>query len=146
MTKQISGNNRVARYCKKKQIENGTPMPAAFELQYKSKEKKVEEFLSVNWIEYFGPELEQSMKDVRREFKKRYYKIDKKGQFAILSVEKIMSITTKDGTPLWVNDLEDEGYPSHSGVCGYRNDLDILIMLSDLVAPDDMRPAIPPVL
>lgn len=42
---------------------------------------------------------------------------------------------------VWVEDLEDDEFPSHAGICGYTSaDLDVAVVLSDMVEEDDMYP------
>ena len=49
MTRELYGSNHVARHCSAICIKpNGTPHPTAFQL------RKNEQFLLVNWLEYFG--------------------------------------------------------------------------------------------
>lgn len=115
--------------------ENGIPMPATFKL------RDIDEYLSVNWLKYFGmSDVKNNMAYVRKEFDK-HREITNSGRFAVLNVDNLKSmIKNKLGKTLYVKNLQEEEYPSHAGIEGYTNDDDVRVMISEMIRKDDMYP------
>ena len=137
MTKPLCSYNHVARYCSATRLSNGFPMPAAFEL------RDDEDFLSSNWIEYFGMmDLELGMNKVREEVCK-HHSTTENGRFAILNVgEAKKTISHKHGVELRIEDLEEKDYPSHTGIWFPRDVLGIALALSEMIKQQDMHSGI----
>ena len=136
MTKALCDESHVARYCTFSRLEDGHPLPAAFSI------RSDEDFLSSNWIEYFDmTDLENGMKKVREEFQK-HHSITKKGRFVVLNVgDTKKTIKIEHGTELWIEDLQEEDYPSHAGIWFPQEDnLVISTMLCEMVKPHDIHP------
>lgn len=139
MTRQIRDDDHVSRYCTRMRIdEDGTPLPAAFTL------RRTDEYLSVNWLEYFGvSDIEHNMVHVRKAFGK-HYTIRASGQFAVLNVGDVKATIKESlGRVLSITDLQEDDYPSHASIDGYTvNDDHVPIALSEMVEKDDMHPGI----
>lgn len=139
MTKYVGDDDHVARYCTPMRIdEDGTPLPAAFEL------RETDEYLSVNWLEYFGvSSVRDNMAHVRKVFSK-HHSISTNGQFAVLNVGDVRRLASEElGRSLHAIDLQENDYPSHAGIGGYvADDDDVPIALSDMVGKGDMQPGI----
>lgn len=136
MTKEISDDDHVTRYCKGNHIgTDGIPLPAAFEL------RDTDKYLSVNWLEYFGTsDVEENLTHVRKEFIK-HHSIATNARFAILNVKEIKSTIKKEfEIMLSIQDLQEEDNPSHASIEGYTNDEDVLNTLSSIIEKDDMYP------
>ena len=114
--------------------ENYKPSPAAFKL------RDTDQYLSVNWLEYFGmQDMEANMSHVREDFKSHHSSV-KSARFVVLRVGEIKSkVKEYAQRDLHVKYLEESDYPSHAGIEGYtRNDKKIQIALSDMVKKDNM--------
>ncbi len=138
MTKPLCSDSHVARYCSATRLNgNNLPMPAAFEF------RDDENFLSSNWIEYFGmPDLERGMKKVREEFG-RHHSTTTNGRFAVLNVgDAKKTINSEHDNELRIEDLQEEDYPSHTGIWFPRDTLGIALTLSKMVKPEDMHSGI----
>lgn len=128
MVKELPSNSNVTRQCTPTQISNGRPVPAAFEL-------KGHDYLSVCHIEHFLKTSEvDNMLELQKEFIS-HRQIGPNDQFAVLNVGNIVKkILELVELKIWVNDLEEDAFPSHSGIYGYgEDDLDVPIVLSDAV-------------
>ncbi len=112
MTEPLSSDNPVARYCLASRLgKNNLPIPGAFEF------RDGEKFLSSNWIEYFDMvDLESGMKKVRDEFG-RHHSITSNGRFAVLNVgDAKKTVNSEYGIELEIEDLQEDDYPSHTGI------------------------------
>ena len=136
MTKALCNESHVARYCSFSRLKDGHPEPAAFMI------RNDESFLSTNWIEYFEmPDLKKGMKKVRDEFQK-HHNMTKKGRFVVLNVgDTKKTIKIGHGTELRIEDLQEESYPSHTGIWFLQEDnLVISTILSEMVRPHNIHP------
>lgn len=137
MTKEIRDDGHVVRHCKRNHIDtDGTPLPAAFELRVN------EEYLSVNWLEYFGTSsIEENLVCVCKEILK-HRSTTKRERFVVLNVKDVKSTIKKEfDITLSIKDLQEEDYPSHAGIWWYTNDDDVLHELAEIVEKDDVYPA-----
>jgi len=111
----LPDQDHIARYCKPKTLnENGRPSRTAFML------KPDEDYLSVNWLEYFGEiEREEQLNKIRRHI-----------QLSLASTLKHVHINSGmiDVSVLHEPTSED---PSHSGIHGYGYEDDLI---ADLIA------------
>ena len=137
MTRELYDSNHVARHCSPMRINaNGTPHPSAFQI------KKNEQFLSVNWIEYFGKvNPADNVAKVGEEVCKHRDISSKSGRFAVGVGDAKRTIAEKHNKILSFKDLQENSYPSHAGVYGYTAcDLSVAHTLSEMVRPNDMYP------
>lgn len=138
MTNELYDSSHVARHCSAMRIKtNGTPLPAAFQL------RKNEQFLSVNWIEYFGrANTADNMVKVGEEVCKHRDISGKSGCFAVINVGGAKrTIAEKHNKVLLFKDLQESNHPSHAGVYGYTaSDLGVAHTLSEMVGRNNMYP------
>lgn len=136
MARKLGSRDHVARHCSPTQInKNGTPRPGAFQI------KESEEFLSVSWIEYFGgASVADNMVGVREEVSKHRNIYRKNARFAVIDVESAeRTIMSKCDKILLFKDLQENGYPSHAGIYGYKTrDIGVAHTLAEMVGQNDM--------
>ena len=106
--------------------------------------KQDEEYLSVNWLEYFGEtDLGAAVERVREVFRSKNYQVRPNGRFAVLNVGAAKTAVREGvGQSLHINHLpvDDE---SHSGIFGYASeDLAVAVELAALVTHQDVQPAV----
>jgi len=114
---KIEDEHHVSRYCKPSSIgEDGLPLSSAFRLRSK------EEYLSVNWIEFFEKlDIPQAI-DCVREVVQRKMDIKFKGRFVSMHVGRLKQIVSIKSTgPCDVIHLPTKNDESHSGVVGYND-------------------------
>ena len=114
---EIDGEHHVSRYCRPLSIgNNGKPKAEAFQLR-----EDRDEYLSVNWLEYFeAQERSQAIDCVRQTFVNKGFSISTNGRFAILPVGEIVAlISGLSSKPSRIEYLPEEDDPSHCGVFGY---------------------------
>lgn len=135
---QIGEKHHVTRYCKPMSVDdNGLPMASAFKLRYK------EEYLSVNWLEFFETsDLPQRIDFVRKAFRDKNYTIKPNGRLAVLRVGEVKDLISRLGLyPVRVEHLPGKNNPSHSGIFGYTaSDRLIALEIAGLVRITDMYP------
>ena len=130
----------LSRYCRPGAVgRDGLPLSAAFQL------KAGEEYLSVNWLEYFqAPDQETAVARVRAVFRSKGYSIRPNGRFTVLGVgiaKKTVSAVT--GRSSRIDHLPSDDDPSHSGIFGYTvDDLAVAAELKTLVGHADVHAAI----
>ncbi|MCY3630964.1 MAG: hypothetical protein OXI05_10745 [Bacteroidota bacterium] len=103
--------------------------------------KDNEEFLSVNWIEYFkGLSKEQAIDRVRDAFRKKNYRIKRSGRFALLKVREVKTVISDlSPSPFKIEHQPEENDPSHSGISGYTaSDEFITLAIKNLVRSEDV--------
>ena len=84
---EIDEKHHVSRYCKPLFIDDGLPSAEAFVL------RDNEEYLSVNWLEYFNtPNLTQAIDCVRQVFRDKGYSVGIKGKFVSLKVRELKDV------------------------------------------------------
>ena len=134
----LSDNDHISRYCKPSTVEHGIPMPAAF------LPRPNEEYLSVNWLEYFSePTLDAAVDEVRRVFSQKGYRIVPNGRFAVLNIGAVKTASLDNvGRILSIDHLPLSNDQSHAGLLGYTSDdLAVAIELAALVTQQDIYPA-----
>ena len=105
-----------------------------------------EEYLSVNWLEFFGSlERETAVQSIRGVFHSKGYRLRRNGRFAILNIEDIRELSHEIGkSSLRVEHLPLENDASHAGILGYTaDDFSIALEIKALVGTKDVYPAIP---
>ena len=128
--KELDRNNHVARNCGYTTLLNDRPTGVAF------LPKADHEFLSVNWLEFFG-EVGQAdqIEGVRQALANKGRSIGKKSIFAVLNIGRLLDDIreeSEDGRDLRVyleNDIPED--PSHSGIHGYNHEDNLI---ADLIA------------
>ena len=110
-------------------------MAAAFEL------RPGEDYLSVNWLEYFGaPSVDAAVESVRNAFRAKDFSLSPNGRFAVLNVGTIKSaISGAVADTARVEHLPVDNDESHSGVLGYTpDDLAVAVAIRELVGRENM--------
>lgn len=122
----LPDQDHIARYCKPKTLnENGRPSRTAFML------KPDEDYLSVNWLEYFGEiEREEQLNKIRRHIQ---LSLASTGKLAVLNVGKTLKHVHINSGMTDVSVLHEPTSedPSHSGIHGYGYEDDLI---ADLIA------------
>ena len=130
---RIDETHHISRYCKPSSIdkEKQLPLASAFKL------REGEEYLSVNWLEYFEAEdLNQAIDFVRQAFRDKNYSVKHNGRFALLRVKEVKNMI------LGLRYLPSKNDPSHSGIFGYTaSDRLIALKIAELVRTEDVYPA-----
>lgn len=136
----LPDDHHFSRYCKPTAVgRDGLPTAAAFEI------RPAEEYLSVNWLEYFDtPDLRTAVERVRESFRRKHYQVRRSGKFAVVNVgaavEAVEKAVGRRGRVEHVPLGDDE---SHAGLCGYAaDDLAVAVELRALVRPEDVHPAV----
>ena len=136
----LPDDDHLSRYCKPSAVaRDGLPMAAAFEL------RPGEEYLSVNWLEYFGaPGLDAAIEAVRNAFRAKGFGLRPNGRFAVLKVGTIKSaISGAVAGTARVEHLPIDDDESHSGVFEYTaDDLAVAVAIRELVSRENMHPAV----
>ena len=135
----LPDEDHVSRYCKPSTVEHGMPMSAAF------MPRPSEEYLSVNWLEYFGkPTLDSAIDKVRAVFSEKGYRVARNGRFAALNVGAVKgAVPTDIGITLSINHIPFDDDQSHVGILGYTsNDLAVAVELVALLTQQDIHPAV----
>ncbi len=114
-------------------------MPAAFEL------RPGEDYLSVNWLEYWrARDFETAIEHVRDVFRTQGFGLRANGRFAVLNVGAVRTAVSENvngvGNVRRVPLADDD---SHSGVFGYAtDDFAVAVAIRALVTRDSVHPAI----
>ena len=116
---------------------DGLPIAAAFEL------KPNDDYLSVNWLDYFG-DHDIEIERVREAFHRKGYRLRKNGRFAEISVgAAIAAVAEVVGRPGWVEHLPEDDDESHAGLHGYvESDLAVAVELRALIQHEHICPAV----
>lgn len=124
---EIYDGDHVSRYCSPLKVgKDDRPLPAAFDIGAS------EEYLSVNWIEYFKmPSLDKGMKMVEDKLSKNYT-IKEKGLFAVFNIGDAKAVINQySETAARIEHIPEPNNESHAGIYGYTsNDLDVTTALS----------------
>ena len=137
---KIPNEHHVARYCKPSTVEREIVMASAFQ------PKPDEEYLSVNWLEYFGvQDVERAVQCVRLAFGQKGYMVRKNGRFAVLGVDEVLRVIHQAfHRSLAIEHRPTSDDPSHAGISGYgMEDIEIATELCLLLDNDDVYPAVP---
>ena len=135
----LPDNDHVSRYCKPSTVERGIPLSAAF------MPKRGEDYLSVNWLEYFGePALDTAIDRVRQVFRDKNYQMRPRGRFAVLKVGDVKTAALESVRhTLDIDHLPLSDDQSHAGIRGYGSeDLAVAVELAALVTRQDVHLAI----
>ena len=137
---ELPDADHVSRYCKPATVgQDGLPIAAAFEL------RPGEDFLSVNWLEYFvAPNHEAAVGHVRNAFQAKGYRLKRNGRFAALNAGTVKAAVseTVDG-PARIEHLPVDDDESHCGVFRYAaDDLAVAVAIKALVSAESVFPAV----
>ena len=136
---EISNDHHVSRVCGASKLrEDGTPSGTAFEL------RNNEEYLSVNWLEFF-PETSKNeqLQKIREDQNNKGRTLPSRGKLAVLNVgrtaQEVLEVTEQKINLLFIHEPEDLD-PSHSGIYGLEEDD---LILTDTIANSvlEMLPA-----
>ena len=134
----LPDEDHVSRYCKPSTVEHGMAMSAAFI------PRPSEEYLSVNWLEYFDePTRDTAIERVRAVFSEKGYRVSRNGRFAVMNVGAAKGAVPKDmGLTLSISHIPLEEDQSHAGILGYTShDLAVAVELVALLTQEDIYPA-----
>lgn len=84
-----------------------------------------EEFVSVDWLEYFEGDLTDQLNGVRRALSARMT-LGAHAKLAILNVGETKAAGAKNGKSLVIKTISEPNDPSHSGIYGLTPDDDII--------------------
>lgn len=132
----LPDDNHVSRYCPPSQVEDGWPLLGAFQLRHG------ENYLSVNWLEYWMKSTQEEAVDcIRGEIALRR---KSNGRFAILNVGEIKTtVGSVIGHRPPITHQPAKAIDSHSGIFDLpADDEEIAANLSLLVRQDCVFPAI----
>ena len=136
----LPDDHHCSRYCKPTAVgRDGLPTTAAFEI------KPDEEYLSVNWLEFFGTQdLAAAVELVREAFHCKRYRVRRNGRFAVVNVgAALAAIAEADGRRGRVEHIPLENDESHAGLYGYAaGDLAVAVELRALIQTQHVHPAI----
>ena len=136
----LPDDDHVSRYCKPSAIaRDGLPLAAAFEL------RPGEDYLSVNWLEYFGASnFDAAIESVRNAFHAKGFRLKPNGRLAVLNIGTVKAAVSGvvAGT-VRVEHLPVDDDESHSGVFGYTaDDLAVAVAIREFVGRENMHPAV----
>ena len=136
----LPDDDHAARYCKPSTVdEEGLPMASAF------KPRIDEEYLSVNWLEYFKTrEPAVGVQHVRDAFRQKNYRLRPTGRFAVIDVGGAKQAVREGvGKELRIDQRPLDDDPSHAGIHGYAaDDLAVAVELKVLVGREDVYAAV----
>ena len=141
---EIPEADHISRYVPySKLVSDGTKVSgAAFQL------RENEDYLSVNWLEYFGfNDRILEISEVRKAFVAKGYSLRRTAKFAVLAVGELklyIEQETNGKTKLQVihKPIQPED-PSHSGIFGVPADEPIISdLMAELVNDDSLFPAV----
>lgn len=124
---RLPDQDHISRYCRPKTLqEDGQPSRTSFML------RPNEEFLSVNWLEYFNlPNRQAQITQVRRVIR---LTLQATAKIAVLNVGGILDRVYRNSDQvLAVLHEPEQDDPSHSGIHGYRHEDD---WVADLIAEE----------
>jgi len=137
----IPNSDHVARQVGGSKIDRGRVTAAAFEL------KPGEEYLSVNWLEFFGDSNRASQIDkIRSVFVEKGYSLGAKARFTVLNVGEAREYVKKEcpnNTSISFAHEPTEDDPSHCGILdtALNDEFIIAELLAELTDLESTFPA-----
>lgn len=127
---QLPDNDNVSRHCKGSLLnEDGEATSAAFKLRLDQNEN----YLSVNWLEYFGSaDIENRIKELRKEMASCERRVTSTHKLALINVgyaKKYISNETDDNRILDIKHKPNGKNQSHSGIYNMEPDSDSIAEL-----------------
>ena len=104
-----------------------------------------EEYLSVNWLEFFGePTLGAAVERIREVFSEKGYRVSQNGRFAALNVSEAKTVVEEaTGRALSIDYLPLDDDQSHAGIRGYTSDdLAVAVELANLVTLENVHASV----
>lgn len=136
LDQSLPKDDHISRYCKPSVIaQNGLPMASAFGL------RQGEEYLSVNWLEYFHlTDLSIAVEKVREAFRNKGYQVRPNGRFVVLNIGEAKRMVFEGvKCVLHINHHPLANDQSHACILGYGpDDLMVAVELAALVTPQDV--------
>ena len=136
----LPDEHHFSRYCKPTAVgRDGLPTAAAFEI------RPGEEYLSVNWLEYFDtPDPGAAVGRIRAAFRHKGYRVRPNGRFAVVNVgAALTAVAEVVGRRGRVDHIPLEDDESHAGLFGYSaDDLVAAVELRALIRPEHVYPAV----
>lgn len=136
LDQSLPKDDHISRYCKPSVMaDNGLPMASAFGL------RQGEEYLSVNWLEYFHlTDLSPAVEKVREAFRSKGYQVRPNGRFVVLNIGAAKRVVIEGvRCVLRINHHPLEEDPSHACILGYGpDDLMVAVELAALVKAQDV--------
>jgi hypothetical protein len=132
----IPDAHHVSRYCSPLRVENDLPSASAFEINPKH------DYLSVNWLEYWGSQgFCAALDRIRDEFDPE---VKEAGRFVVLNVSKVKSaIEAQTQRPSSITHQPTKTMDSHAGVFGYfLSDFEVAVELARIVRLENVFPAV----
>lgn len=132
----ISDSDHVSRYCSPSRVEEDEPLATAFELD------DDDEYLSVNWLEYWNVSgKDEAMNCIRGEFDRE---VRHNGRFAVLNVlEATDAVRETTGRRSLVTHQPTSTMDSHAGIFGFLQDeREVAAKLASIVTRDNVFYAI----
>lgn len=137
----LPDGDHVSRYCKPSSVgSDGLPLTSAFRL------KPGEDYLSVNWLEYFGSSgLAAAVERVRDVFRHKGYGLRPNGRFAVLRIGSAKNaVAAAVGRSGRVEHLPLDNDASHAGLFGDpSHDLAVAVELRALIQHKHVHSAMP---
>ena len=134
----LPDEDHVSRYCNPSTVEGGLPMASAFI------PRRGEEYLSVNWLEYFSQgDLTAAVERVREAFRVKNYRVRQNGRLVVLNVGAAKT-AAREGVDraLSIDHMPVGNDQSHAAIRGYgSDDLAVAVELAALVTRQDVHPA-----
>jgi hypothetical protein len=124
---QLPDQDHISRYCAPKTLADGHPTGASFML------RQDEEYLSVNWLEYFGDiGMDAQINNIREYIE---LSLAASGLFSVLNIGEIIDYVQSNGEKhLAILYEPTSGDPSHSGIYDYRHEDDLIAdLMSEIV-------------
>lgn len=121
-------------------------LPEAFQLRLDAETCSIEEYLSVNWIEYQNGAWVNRIRASVRAIRGARRSVGGKSAYAIGNVGKIKEVCVSNGIKVRVVHEPENNNPAHSAIRRLpRDDLSLLAALADDVFTDIVRNAdVPP--
>ncbi len=133
----LPDDDHVSRYCKPSDFDQAASQPKTGAFQRRSRRSDAgaltrEQYLSVNWLEFFGAaERDAAVGYVREAFQAKEYRLRPNGRFLVINagVARLAALEA-DGTEISFTHMPLPDDASHSAVLGLPNDdLDVAVEL-----------------
>ncbi len=128
----IPASDHVVHYCSFTQLDDeGNPSGVAFRL--KVRDGTLEDYLSVDWLEYFEEEPQTAKIEALRNVLRNFLNLGAQAKLAVLKVETLIK-TVSEQIPGRALTVQHEPLPQrecHSGIYGLGEDDDVV---ADLIA------------
>lgn len=137
----LPDEDHVARYCAPRTVQNGVVLSPAFE------RRPQDEYLSVNWLEFFGAtSTAEGVAQIREAFENKGFCARRSGRFAVLGVGTVRQLVLSEiDRALRILHWPVENDASHAGILDMQdNDIEVQRILASLVTAEQTFDAILP--